>query len=180
MFPHSFWSPKGGKKGGGTSNFIWFGDGDLRPLADLSWFSGDAAIAKGSWPYHGPCAGALADESPKSKIIQKCQNVNWPWDHQKSNLRKWQTPLKVSARRAGLESGVKMVDSWVIWWVFEFFKNRNFLILLFSLIFLGLLGLWPHGPAQGPSDLPNHGPPSEWMSIALAALIASTSPPRLP
>ena len=25
--------------------------GDLRPLADLSWFSGDAAIAKGSWPY---------------------------------------------------------------------------------------------------------------------------------
>ena len=37
---------------------------------------------------NGPCAGALADESPKSKIIQKCQNVNWPWDHQKSNLRK--------------------------------------------------------------------------------------------
>ena len=25
---------------------------------------------------YGPCAGALADESPKSKIIQKCQNVN--------------------------------------------------------------------------------------------------------
>ena len=70
---------------------------------------------------YGPCAGALADESPKSKIIQKCQNVNWPWGHQKSNLRKWQTPLKVSARRAGLESGVKMVDSWVIWWAFDIF-----------------------------------------------------------
>ena len=26
--------------------------------------------------YHGPCAGALADESPKSKNTQKCQNVN--------------------------------------------------------------------------------------------------------
>ena len=98
---------------------------------------------------YGPCAGALADESPKSKIIQKCQNVNWPWGHQKSNLRKWQTPLKVSARRAGLESGVKMVDSWVIWWVFYFFLNRKSSISLVFLIFWGPLGLWPHARRVG-------------------------------
>ena len=47
----------------------------VMPRPDLPYYMLNT-LTKAKIPYDGPCAGALADESPKSKIIQKCQNVN--------------------------------------------------------------------------------------------------------
>ena len=109
----------------------------------LGWRVGRIPLNK---KYHGPFAGALKAESPKSKNTNK-KNKMYFGHKTIKNQRKSILRILSKEERFSAEFGytISLVDSWHIWEVFE---DIVFQILSILLLFLTFLGLWGYGPAR--------------------------------